>query len=83
MRTQLAATGLAAALVLVPTSAAMADDVSAAAPAAVTAAVATDDDGDEGLWGLAGLLGLIGLAGLKRRNDPYDHNTGTTARDGR
>lgn len=84
MRKQLAAAGIAAALVLVPASAVMADEVDTLAASSVSATAETtssDDGGDEGLWGLAGLLGLLGLAGLKRRNDPYDRNTGASNRD--
>jgi hypothetical protein len=69
MRKVIAATALAAGLVLAPSlDAVHAQD---------STATEDDDNGEMGLFGLAGLLGLIGLAGLKRRdrNDGARYNT--------
>ena len=77
MRKIIAASTLAATLILAPVFGTVHAQDDAAA-----AASDDGDNGDTGLWGLAGLLGLIGLAGLKRRDthsDRRDTMTGTGA----
>jgi MYXO-CTERM domain-containing protein len=66
MRRAVATLGTAV-LLLVPGTAAFADD--AAKNAQAQTQTETQDDGDQGLWGMAGLLGLAGLAGLMRRGE--------------
>ena len=83
MRKPLSTVAIAAALTVIPVSAAFAttppsdpNDV-----AAVDNPLDENDDGgfdDWGLLGLLGLAGLAGLAGLKRRDDVRARTTDTT-----